>query len=203
MGGDTQLLSAHTVRWIDIGVIVWVVVWVALGVLLWHDIRAQTQLGGDVIKVGAAVKDTGQALGVVGGLPLIGGSIGDFATKIETLGAEVAASGVDSQASIQRIAVVAGLGVGILPAAMILFLYLPVRISWRRFVGPVAAALPGSAGDPAFEQYLARRAIDTLPWDRLRALSGDPWQAIAAGDYRALADAELARLGLRRPLEAG
>jgi len=199
MRGDTRLLTAHTVRWIDIGVIVWVVVWVALGVLMWHDVRAQTQLGGDVIKVGTAVKDTGQALGVVGGLPLVGGSIGDFAAKIENLGAEVAASGQDSRAGIERIAVVAGLGVGILPAAMILFLYLPVRLRWRRYVGAVADALPGSAGEPAFEQYLARRAADTLPWDRLRALSDDPWRAIGSGDYRALADAELARLGLRRP----
>jgi len=199
MRGDTRLLSAHTVRWIDIGVIVWVVVWVALGVLMWHDVRAQTQLSGDVVKVGTAVKDTGQALGAVGGLPLVGGSIGDFAAKIENLGAEVAASGQDSRAGIERIAVVAGLGVGILPAAMILFLYLPVRLRWRRYVGAVADALPGSAGEPAFEQYLARRAADTLPWDRLRALSDDPWRAIGSGDYRALADAELARLGLRRP----
>ena len=199
MRGDTQLLSARAVRWIDIGVIVWVVAWVALGVLIWHDIRAQTQLSGDVIKVGTAVKDTGQALSVVGGLPLVGGSIGDFAAKIEKMGAEVEVSGENSQAGIERIAVVAGLGVGILPAAMILFLYLPVRVRWRRYVGAVANALPRSAGDSAFEQYLARRAADTLPWDRLRALSADPWQAIADGDYRALADAELARLGLRRP----
>ena len=199
MSGETQLFSARAVRWIDIGVVVWVVAWVALGVLVWHDIRAQTQLSGDVIKVGTAVKDTGQALSAVGGLPLVGGSIGDFAGKIEKLGAEVEASGQDSQAGIERIAVIAGLGVGILPAAMILFLYLPVRVRWRRYVGAVADALPGSGGDPAFEQYLARRAADTLPWDRLRALSDDPWRAIANGDYRALADAELARLGLRRP----
>src|SRR5450759_686190 len=158
MRGDTQLLSARAVRWIDIGVIVWVVVWVALGVLIWHDIRAQMQLS-----------------------------------------AEVEASGEDSRGSIERTAVIAGLGVGILPVAMILFLYLPVRVRWRRYVGAVADALPGSAGDAAFEQYLARRAADTLPWDRLRALSADPWRAIASGDYRALADAELARLGLRRP----
>ena len=199
MRGDTQLLSARSVRWIDIGVIVWVVVWVALGVLIWHDIRAQSQLSADVIKIGTAVKDTGQALSVVGGLPLIGGSIGDFAAKIEKMGAEVTASGQESSAGIERIAVIAGLGVGILPAAMILFLYLPVRVRWRRYVGAVADALSGSAGDPVFEQYLARRAADTLPWDRLRALSDDPWRAIASGDYRDLADAELARLGLRRP----
>ena len=199
MTGDTQLLNARTVRWIDIGVVVWVVVWVALGVLIWHDIEAQTQLSSDVIKIGTAVKDTGQALGVVGGLPLVGGSIGDFAGKIETMGVEVEASGQDSRAGIERVAVIAGLGVGILPAAMILFLYLPVRLRWRRSVGSIAAALPGAAGDPAFEQYLARRALDALTWDQLRALGDDPWQAIAAGDYRHLADAELARLGLSRP----
>jgi hypothetical protein len=199
MGGDTQLLSARTVRWIDIGVIVWVVVWVALGVLIWHDIRAQSQLSGDVIKIGTAVQDTGQALSVVGGLPLVGGTIGDFAAEIEKMGAEVTANGQESGAGIERIAVIAGLGVGILPAAMILFLYLPVRVRWRRYIGAVADALPDSAGDPVFEQYLARRAADTLPFDRLRALSDDPWRAIASGDYRALADAELARLGLRRP----
>ena len=199
MRGDTQLLNARTVRWIDIGIVVWVVVWVALGVLIWHDIAAQTQLSGDVIKVGTAVKETGQALGVVGGLPLVGGSIGDFAGKIETMGAEVAASGQDSRAGIERIAVIAGLGVGVLPAAMILFLYLPVRVRWRRYVGAIAAALPGAAGDPAFEQYLARRAADALTWDQLSELSDDPWGAIASGDTRAFADAELARLGLRRP----
>ena len=44
----------------------------------------------------------------------------------------------------------------------------------------------------------ARRAADVLPWDRLRVISADPWRDIANGEYRALADAELARLGLRR-----
>ena len=199
MRGDAQLLSARAVRWIDVGIVVWVVVWMAFGVILWHDIRAQTQLSGDVIKIGTAVKETGQALSVVGGLPLVGGSIGDFAAKIEKMGAEVAASGEESQAGIERTAVIAGLSVGILPAALALFLYLPVRVRWRRYVRAVADALPAFAGEPAFEQYLARRAADALPWDSLRALSPDPWQAIASGDYRALADAELSRLGLRRP----
>ncbi len=64
----------------------------------------------------------------------------------------------------------------------------------------VEDALPGSAGEPAFEQYLARRAVDALPWGPpAGARLTDPWQAIADGDYRALADAELARLGLRLP----
>jgi hypothetical protein len=199
MRAETQLLSARSVRWLDVGVVVWIVVWVALGVLIWSDIRAQAQLGATVIKVGTAVKDTGEALGVVGGLPLVGDQIGQFADRIKTMGAEVETSGQDSRDSIERTAVIAGLGVGILPAALVLLLYLPARIRWKRYVGAIAAALPGAAGDPAFEQYLARRATDTLPWDTLRAMTPDPWHDIATGEYRALADAELERLGLRRP----
>lgn len=199
MRGETQLLSARAVRWLDVGVVVWIVVWAALGVLTWHDIRSQMQLTSDVIKVGTAVRDTGRALGVVGSLPLIGGSIGDFAGKIETLGNEVLTSGQSSRAGIGQVAVVAGVAVGVLPAALVLFLYLPVRVRWRRQVKAIADSLPAFAGDPGFEQYLARRAVDALPWDTLYGLSKDPWRAIANGDFRAFADAELARLGLKRP----
>jgi len=199
MRGETQLLSARSVRWLDVGVVVWVVVWALLGVFVWQDITAQTRLPADVIKIGSAVEDTGQALGVVGGLPLVGDRIGSFADRIETLGAEVVASGETSREGIRRVAVIAGIAVGVLPAAMALFLYLPVRLRWRRTVGSVAGALETSSGDPAFEQYLARRAIDALPWDELRAVTPDPWGSVAGGDFRALADAELTRLGLRRP----
>jgi hypothetical protein len=198
MGAESQLMSARTVRWLDVGVVVWIVVWVVLGLLIWSDINAQAQLSDDVIKVGSAVKSTGEALGVVGGLPLVGDRIGEFADRIETMGAEVEASGQESRSGIERIAVIAGLGVGVLPAVLVLLLYLPARLRWRRYVGAIAGALPGVAYDPAFEHYLARRAIDTLPWDRIRAITPDPWGDIRRGDCRRLADAELQRLGLRR-----
>jgi hypothetical protein len=198
MRAETQLFNARSVRWLDAGVVVWIVIWVVLGVLIWHDLSAQAQLSANVVKVGTAVKDTGKALGVVGGLPLVGGQIGSFAQRIETMGAEVETSGQDSRDGIRRAAVVAGLGVGILPAALVLLLYLPARLRWRRDVGAIAEALPGAAGDPAFDHYLARRAIDALPWDSLRAITPDPWGDVRRGDCRALADAELERIGLRR-----
>lgn len=198
MSGGTQLLSARMVRVMDVGVVMWIVIWAILGVLMWQDISAQTQLGADIIKVGSAVKSTGNALGVVGGLPLVGGSIGDFAGKIEKLGTEVMGSGRASQDGIRQAAVISGLAVGVLPGALALFLYVPVRLRWRRMVRGVARALPTAAGDPAFEQYLARRAIDALTWTELRAVSSDPYGAVQSGDCRALADAELARLGLTR-----
>jgi hypothetical protein len=168
-------------------------------VLIWHDIRAQAELSQNVVKIGSAVRDTGDALGVVGGLPLVGGSIGSFADKIKKTGEDVMTSGEASHSGILRVAVVSGIGVGLLPAALVLLLYVPMRLAWRRDVRAVRAGLASSAGDPAFEHYLARRAVDVLPWDGLRAVSGDPWREIAEGDFRALADAELARLGIQRP----
>jgi hypothetical protein len=197
--GSQSFSSARAVRLTDIGVAVWIAVWVLVGVVVWHDIGAQAGLATDVIKVGGAVRQTGQALGVVGGLPLVGGQIGSFADRIQTMGAEVQASGRSSRDATRRSAVVAGLAAAVLPAAMLLLLYLPVRMRWRRDVAAVAAALPGAAGDPALDGYLARRALANLPWDTLRAVMPDPWGAVDRGDFRALADAELARLGLNRP----
>jgi hypothetical protein len=199
MSAGIRLFNSRTVRWLDVGVVVWLVVWAALGVLIWHDIRAQAQLSENVVRIGSAVADTGDALGVVGGIPLVGGSIGSFADKIKKTGQDVMASGQASHSGILRVAIVSGIGVGVLPALLLLLLYVPVRLAWRRDVNAVRAGLAASAGDPAFEHYLARRAVDVLPWDGLHAVSGDPWREIAAGDFRALADAELARLGLRRP----
>jgi hypothetical protein len=198
MGGHL-FSTARDVRRLDVVVAVWVVVWVVLGVLVWHDIGAQAQLATDVIKVGTAVHDTGSALGVVGSLPLVGGQIGRFADRIQTMGAEVQTSGQSSRDAVHRTALAAGLGIGVLPAVMILTLYLPTRLRWRRDVRAVADGLAGPPGDPGFEQYLARRALAALPWDEVRALVPDPWGAVERGDVRALADAELSRLGLSRP----
>jgi hypothetical protein len=196
----SQLFSgARAVRRLDIIVGVWIAVWVVLGVVVWHDIGAQAQLATDVIKVGTAVKDTGKALGVVGGLPLVGGQIGEFAERIEGIGAEVEGSGISSRDAVRRSAVAAGLGIAVLPAVLVLALYLPARLRWRRDVQAISIVLPGSADDPAFQEYLARRAVAALSWDELRAVTPDPWGAIDRGDHRALADAELARLGLSRP----
>jgi hypothetical protein len=199
--GAQLFSSARAVRRLDAIVAIWIAVWMVLGVLVWHDIDGQAQLAADVIKVGAAVKDTGKALGVVGGLPLVGGQIGDFASRIQSMGAEVQGSGSSSRDAVRRIAIETGIGIGVLPAVLVLALYLPARRRWRGDVGAVAEALAGSSAGPAFEQYLARGAVSVLTWDEVRRVAPDPWGALERGDVRALADAELARLGLTRPAQ--
>ncbi len=190
-------LNARSVRTIDVAVLVWVLVWASLGLVVWRDIRTQATLSDSVVRVGSAVKQTGDALEALGALPLVGSGIEDLAGRVQRAGTDVLDSGQRSADAVHRSAIIAGVATGVLPAAMVLLLYLPVRLSWRRDVAALGAAF--ARGDAGLEEYLARRAIGTLSWERLRAITDDPWGDVAAGRFRALADAELERVGLRRP----
>lgn len=195
---SSRLFNARTIRWLDVLVVVWVVVWIVLGVVVWDQIRAQSGFSESLISLGAAITQTGEALSAVAGLPLIGGSIGDVAQQITTSGADLVASGEASRGSMQNLAVLAGLAVAVWPAVMVLIAYLPARLAWRRDKAAVMQGLSVYGGAPGFEHYLAMRAAVGLPWDRLQAITTDPGQALARGEVRELADAELARLGIVR-----
>lgn len=199
MSDTIRLLTARSVRLLDIAVAVWVVAWAVVGVLVWHDIQAQTGLSDSVVRIGGAVRQTGDALATLGAIPVVGGGIGDLADRVQRAGADVLATGRESGHGIRRTAAVAGVATLVLPATLVLLLYLPLRLSWRRDVMALRHALDADGLGPPVEHYLAQRAVDTLPWARLSEISDDPLGDIAAGRYRLLADAELARLGLRRP----
>ena len=101
MGAESQLLSARSVRWLDMGVVAWIVVWVVLGVLVWSDIGAQAQLGADVMKWAPRSRTPARRWAWWA----------DFRSwaarsatspRIETMGAEVETSGQDSRGAIER-----------------------------------------------------------------------------------------------------
>ena len=71
-----------------------------------------------------------------------------------------------------------------------------MRLPWRRDVAAIRAALARDPDDPVLQRYLAARAIEGLPYDRLRELSDDPWRDMETGRAERLALVELTRLGL-------
>lgn len=144
--GAQLFSSARMVRPTDVGIAVWIGIRVVIGVLVWHGFIAQAVLATGVMKVGGAARQTGEVPGAVGGLPLFGGRIGSFGDRIKAMGAEAATSDRDSRTATRRSAVVAGLAAAVLPPAMVLLLCLPARLSRRREVASVAAALPAAAG---------------------------------------------------------
>jgi hypothetical protein len=72
-----------------------------------------------------------------------------------------------------------------------------VRLDLRREAEALNQAVRRYGGDPAFKAFLARRAIDSLGYHRLRGLAARPWeQTLSETDCSELAAAELRRLGI-------
>lgn len=82
------------------------------------------------------------------------------------------------------------------PLALVLFVWLPLRLRWIRRAGVAAAVRT----DPAGRDLLALRALAGRPLNELARLGPDIAQSWRAGDPEAvdaLAELELRRLGLR------
>lgn len=189
--------GARTIRVLDGALAVWIVVWIVVGVFAGLDIARLKTLSDTLVTTGTSIRQTGDALRLLAAVPFVGGRIADLVDKITSAGVDVGTSGRQSRATVDRLSWVIGVTLALLPAVLMALLYLPLRLIWRRERAAVRAAL--ARGDARCDEFLARRAATTLPYDRLRAVSDDPWGDLAAGRWGALADAELARLGLDRP----
>jgi hypothetical protein len=84
-----------------------------------------------------------------------------------------------------------------MPSLPLLALYLPARVGRVHEARAVESARDSAAGDPGFEELLARRAAYTLSYRQLGEITAEPWSDLAAGRFERLARAELERLGLR------
>ena len=97
---------------------------------------------------------------------------------------------------------VGSLAVALVPSLPLVIGYLPPRLGRAREAAALRRLLIEGAGNPALERFLAQRAVEHLSYRELRRVSATPWRDVEDGRYSSLADAELARLGLRRPRPA-
>lgn len=197
--GDPQAPGVRGYRVLDACVAAWLVLWVVLGVYVWHEIRNVDKLTGTLVKTTTALRDTSAALRQIEAVPLVGGLVAPYVDRIYATTVDTQKGAEQAHMSLLHLSVVAGLVIAVVPGVLILVLYVPQRLSWRRAVGEVRRALNETPQSVVLEEYLARRALLYIDYTRLLSINADPWAALAAGDCRALADAELVRLGLRRP----
>jgi hypothetical protein len=80
------------------------------------------------------------------------------------------------------------------PTLPLLVIYAPARVVRGRETRALRLLVADHPDDGDLDRLLATRALVHLPYRHLRKL-GAPW---ADGDHRALADAELAREGVKR-----
>ena len=182
---------------LDVALGVWVLAWIGLGVAIGLEIANLSSLSRTAIVDGRAVEAVGRSLGAVSGIPVVGGSLSGVAHQVQVAGASAVSGGMSSQSSVHALSVLLAIAVALLPSIPVFGFYLPVRLDLRREARALTEAVHQHGTNPAFQAFLARRAIDSLGYHRLRGLASLPWsESATAADRAELAAAELRRLGI-------
>ena len=190
-------LSARAMRWLNVAVAIWAAFWIGLGAYTGYEVNALRTLSDTVVKAGQASAAAGDALSTIGNIPLVGGRVGSLGAQAAAAGRSAETSGASSKTTIDQLAILFGLAIGLIPTVPLLALYIPLRVSWRRDRASVRRAIAQWDGEPGLQEFLAERAISHLPFHELRELGYDGSQDSEANG--ALAAGELRRLGLDRP----
>ena len=180
----------------DAIVLAWVLAWAVLGWTAGRALDKVSEVTRSAEGAGAAVVRTGESIRDVDA-PVIGPVFKETGESVIDAGKAARDQARDSGSSVRKAAILLGLAVWLVPSLPLLVSYGPARVVRGRELRALRGMLAAHSGDPDLERMLAARALAHLPYRRLRAM-GEPWAAFGAGDYRALADAELAREGLTR-----
>jgi hypothetical protein len=190
-------LSARAMRRLNVALAIWVAFWIGIAAYTAYEVSALRSLSQTVVKAGAATESTGHALAAVGHLPFVGGQISQLATQAIDAGASARESGAATASTVDRLAILLGIAIALIPTVPLLALYLPLSLGWRRDRTAVRRAVAQWDGEPELEAFLAHRALSHLRFDELREL-GYAGTGSSASNAE-LAAAELRRLGLDRP----
>ncbi|MEZ5092000.1 hypothetical protein [Nocardioides sp.] len=195
---NARAADASTVRLLDSLNLVWVAFWLLIGVWTCVTLWQVADVGDTLAVSGTALHSSGEALTKLGSLPVVGDDAAAVGADVTATGQEVTVRGQEVKGELRQLAVLLGISIIAVPMAPVFGLYLPLRLARRRDVRTIRAALLRHADEDGLNRYLGARAVAHLSYGEIRAITGDPWRLLAA-DPRALADAELERLGLTRP----
>jgi hypothetical protein len=179
---------------IDLLVIAWVLFCLMLGIAATKRINRLGALGDGLVSAGNSVSGVGGWIGGLSQTPVIGGSFGTVADKINALGSATAQQGRDGKDAIWKAALGVGILIILVPTLPVLFVWVPVRVGVERERASLRAAL--KAKEPGVWEYLALQAVEDMSFRDLRKISADPWEDIRRGRYAVFARLEIDRLGL-------
>ena len=188
MGLAFPAAGVRLIRLLDVVVVVWVILWVTLALLVGREVRNLRELSDTVVTAGVAVEETGGLVRTLGNIPFVGSQVSSVADQVEAAGRSAQVSGRDSRDSTENLSVLLALSIALIPTLPLLGLYLPLRWAWTNERAPT---------DPLLVEFLARRAVSNFPYDKLLAVSAQPFRDLEEGRYATLARLELDRLGIR------
>lgn len=146
--------------------------------------------------IGLRVHDTVDKLAVLGhgvreigdNVPLVGGPVKDLGERGEN--------------NVHHLANLLGVVTFVIPAALIVWHYLPDRLAQIRKLTAATRVL-GPGLEPDRLEAVAMRAAFSLPYSQLLRYTKDPLGDLASGRYEALLAAVLDDAGLRGPSGSG
>lgn len=185
----------RTVRVLDGVVVFWCTLWLVLGVWTGITLWQAADVGDTISASGESLASVGEGLQGLSDVPVIGEGPGQVGTEVSETAADITARGSEVKGQLRLLGLFLGIGLIGIPVTPILGLYLPMRVRRGHEVARIRRHLREHADDPGFDRFLADRARSSLPYDVVARL--DPTPERRDSD-RALADAELARLGLTR-----
>lgn len=180
----------------DIVVVIWVYLWIRAG--LWvHAMVEKLAVPGQKLEgAGGGIADNlADASSKVNRVPLVGDQLVKPFDGAANAARALADAGRQQQQIVHQMSVVLAILAVSVPLALVLFLWLPLRLRWMHRAG-VASAV---RNEPAGRDLLALRALAGQPLDELARLGPDIAQSWRNGDSEAvdaLAALELRRLGL-------
>ena len=183
----------------DAAVAAWTLAWILTGTWVGGLVRSLAAPVRQIAATGAQAESAAASAGTsVADLPLVGDRLAGVFATLAGPGAQTRQAATTLAGDIETL----GTAVGVLTAAAPILLavlpWLALRVAFARRAGAARRLLLTGAGPELF----ALRALTGAPPARLLALDPDPAAAWRRGDpdvVRALADVELARLGLRGP----
>lgn len=189
---------------VDLLFVAWLAGWVWIGLAV-HD--GTTALAGPGRQTDASASAMAGQLREAGGrlddVPLVGDEIATPFDKAAEASDGIASAGRASVDAVERLAVVLGLSIALIPILVVTAFYLPGRV---RFVREATAGLRFIDSVDDLDLF-ALRALAHQPMRVLAAVSDDPagdWRRRDAAVVRRLAELELRDVGLRpRRLPAG
>lgn len=178
-------------------VILWIGLWIVLGLLTGSQVWRLSSVSDSAQASAVAANTAGEALQSLSGLPLVGDSSGQLGDEVRAAAEQVRTSAAETDVTLRRLGFLLGASIVLIPLTPVFGMYLPNRATRRREVRALRLRLRGGAMDAPLQAYLARRAVDVLPYQQLFMVTADPTGDLRDGRHDALARAELGRLGLR------
>lgn len=178
---------------LDLAAVLWVAGCIVLGLLVSSEVRGLSRTGDAVVDVGRQVEDVGVTLTELGDVPLVGGRIAEAGQSVRRAGVSAQRSGAEAQGSTDTLSTLLGIAVILIPVSPLLLFYLPLRLARARDTAALRTLSARADDDPELQHLLAQRALLTLPYRELAALSGRPWADTGRRDDARLAEAEVDR----------